>query len=171
MKQERQHKDPSPWSEKKQEDLHRDVQKTWKDVLIEQYLLYHEFLATTTVIFCVIAWGFCLWQREQLADMEQQWAKDMLYQEEVEMFIVDFEKEEDVEELLPPEAPITFPILLNTATMEELMALPNLGEQRAMDIIDYREAQGGFTSLEELMNISGIGEAYFASFCDLLLLE
>lgn len=50
---------------------------------------------------------------------------------------------------------------INTAGAEELMKLEGIGEKRAEDIINYREAMGGFTSIEELMNVSGIKEAVF----------
>lgn len=46
---------------------------------------------------------------------------------------------------------------LNTATIEQLMTLPSIGEKRAQDILRYRE-EHGFQSVEDLMEISGIGE-------------
>ena len=50
---------------------------------------------------------------------------------------------------------------INTAGVEELMKLEGIGEKRAADIISYRERVGGFNSIEELMNVSGIKEAVF----------
>lgn len=50
---------------------------------------------------------------------------------------------------------------INTAGVEELMKLEGIGEKRAADIISYRETMGGFNSIEELMNVSGIKEAVF----------
>lgn len=55
----------------------------------------------------------------------------------------------------------TFSLNLNTATKEQLNALPNIGDQRADDIISYRESVGGFQSVDELMNVSGIGSGIF----------
>lgn len=50
-------------------------------------------------------------------------------------------------------------ININTATAEELETLPGIGETRANDIIAYREANGPFTTVEDLLNVRGIGEA------------
>ncbi|MDQ0351085.1 competence protein ComEA [Alkalibacillus filiformis] len=55
-------------------------------------------------------------------------------------------------------------IRVNTATVDELMTLPGIGEQRAQTIIDYREEHGSFTSVEDLLNISGIGEKTLENF-------
>lgn len=52
-------------------------------------------------------------------------------------------------------------INLNTATAEQLMELPGIGEARAADILEYRARIGQFTAIEEIMNVSGIGEAMF----------
>ena len=50
-------------------------------------------------------------------------------------------------------------ININSATAGELEALPSIGESRARDIVDYRERRGPFSSVDELANIPGIGEA------------
>lgn len=55
------------------------------------------------------------------------------------------------------------PVDLNTAEQEDLERLPGIGEELARRILAYREETGGFTSLEELMNVSGIGEKKFAA--------
>ena len=52
---------------------------------------------------------------------------------------------------------------LNTATKEELMLISGIGEATATKILEYRDAIGGFTSLEQLMDIEGIGEKKFAA--------
>ncbi len=50
------------------------------------------------------------------------------------------------------------PINLNTATREELMSLSGIGEVKADAILAYRAENGAFQSVEQLLEVSGIGE-------------
>lgn len=59
-------------------------------------------------------------------------------------------------------------INLNRATKEELMTLPGVGASRAESIIQYRNENGGFKSIEEIMQISGIKEGLFEKIKDLI---
>jgi competence protein ComEA len=47
---------------------------------------------------------------------------------------------------------------INTADVTQLQTLSGVGAKRAQDIIDYRESHGNFKTIEELANVSGIGE-------------
>jgi competence protein ComEA len=55
------------------------------------------------------------------------------------------------------------PVNLNTATIEQLDTLSGIGPVTAQRIIDWREAHGGFTSIDQLREVDGIGERRFAS--------
>ncbi len=55
---------------------------------------------------------------------------------------------------------------INTADVDELTTLTGIGETRAQEIISYRESNGAFSSTEDLMNVSGIGEATYAKLQD-----
>lgn len=57
-------------------------------------------------------------------------------------------------------------INLNTAEASELMTLPGIGESKARSILSYREEQGGFSSTEEIMNITGIKEGVYSKIKD-----
>ena len=53
------------------------------------------------------------------------------------------------------------PVNLNTATAEQLATIPGVGAKTAERIIEYRQKNGGFKKVEDLMNVSGVGEKSF----------
>lgn len=55
---------------------------------------------------------------------------------------------------------------INTATAGELKLLPGIGDSLANAIVAYREENGAFESLEQLMEVSGIGESRYAAIKD-----
>ena len=60
----------------------------------------------------------------------------------------------------------TLVININSATQTDLETLPGIGSSTASKIIDYRTKNGKFKKIEDLMNISGIGEAKFNNIKD-----
>ncbi|MGI6255614.1 MAG: ComEA family DNA-binding protein [Acutalibacter sp.] len=62
----------------------------------------------------------------------------------------------------PQEVLVEKSININTATLEELDKLPGVGPVIAQRIIDYREQNNGFYDIQELMEVSGIGEKIFS---------
>ena len=66
---------------------------------------------------------------------------------------------------------VRWQVNINTATAEELTALPGVGEALAERIIAYREEHGAFRAAEELMEVDGIGEGKFADMKEWIILE
>ena len=63
-------------------------------------------------------------------------------------------------EMVPADA-VLEKININTAAEEELLLLPSIGEGRAADIMQYREENGPFGRIEDIMQVSGIGQKTF----------
>ncbi len=66
---------------------------------------------------------------------------------------------------------LNFPIDLNLAELEELEALPGIGPSKAEEIISYREQIGGFSTIEDLLDVPGIGEKTLTSLMDLIFVD
>lgn len=62
-------------------------------------------------------------------------------------------------------------ININTGTKEELTNLPGIGESKAVAIVSYREENGNFKSIEDIKNVSGIGDSTFANIKDLITID
>ena len=61
----------------------------------------------------------------------------------------------------PDSSPDEAVVNINTAGAEELMTLSGIGEARAEAILSYREESGDFSSIEDIKNVTGIGDGIF----------
>ncbi|MDL2233746.1 helix-hairpin-helix domain-containing protein [Ruminococcaceae bacterium OttesenSCG-928-L11] len=66
---------------------------------------------------------------------------------------------------------VYFPLDLNRATEEELALVPAIGDVTARRIVQYRQWLGGYSSLEQLMEIRGIGEKTWQTIAPYLFVE
>ena len=64
----------------------------------------------------------------------------------------------EINETIEPEVLTKELVDINTATIEELQSLSGIGETYALRIVEYREANGKFNSVEELVHVKGIGK-------------
>ncbi len=60
---------------------------------------------------------------------------------------------------------------INTATIEQLDTLPEIGPITAQDIIDYRTTNGPFAKIEDILDVPGIGQVKFNKIKDLITAE
>lgn len=98
--------------------------------------------------------------REDAATTEVNQAQ--VLQDEVKVYVP------TIAEIISSEANEDGKVNLNKATKEELMSLPGVGASRAESIIQYRNENGGFTNIEQIMQISGIKEGLFEKIKDLI---
>lgn len=68
----------------------------------------------------------------------------------------------NAEQYTPARGAIAEPVNINNASADELSALPGIGEKKALAIVEYRELNGKFLSVEELSNVKGIGPKMLA---------
>lgn len=66
---------------------------------------------------------------------------------------------------------IKIKVNINTASLEKLQTLPGVGASTAQKILDYREENGKFKTIEEIKNVSGIGESKFNSLKDYIVVK
>jgi len=82
------------------------------------------------------------------------------------VLIIETERAEEAMPVTEPVAVSTQVIDLNTATADELEVLPGIGPSISAEIIAYREEHGVFSSVEDILEVSGIGESKLNSIRD-----
>ena len=98
-----------------------------------------------------------------------------LLEDEMKIYIPNIEEAGKVENVVE-ENPITSKreektkskININTATQSDLETLPGIGEATALKIINYRKEKGKFFKIEDIKNVSGIGESKFSKIKDMI---
>lgn len=73
-----------------------------------------------------------------------------------------------IEEAQPDGTAAAAFVNINTASLEELMTLPNIGPKKAEAIIQFRQEHGSFTMIEDIMGVSGIGVKTFENLQELI---
>lgn len=94
------------------------------------------------------------WEEDNWTEEERNWDDD--------------EPEEEEDDRIYS---VQFPLELNSATQEQLMFIPKVGNVTSQRIVQYREHLGGYTSLEQLMEIKGIGQGTYDQIAPYLYLE
>lgn len=117
-------------------------------------------LPVITIVFAVFTLGFFLGRNQSCNDIVVSVPENMLT-------LPACQPASNTE---PPERvrDISFPVSINRAGKEEFMALPGIGEVLAERIIRYRGEIGRFSSVEELLNVDGVGAKHLEEIRDLI---
>jgi len=73
-------------------------------------------------------------------------------------------------ELISPTPTAQFPVNINTANQEELESLPEIDPVTAAKIIEYRELNGLFATIEDIQKVKGIGPKTYEAIKDLIII-
>jgi len=95
---------------------------------------------------------------------------DYFFIPEVDEIIPETAKNAPKNSILDENTGIQYPLDLNTASQEELESLPGIGPAKAADIITYREEIGVFSTIDDLINVEGIGTLTLDTLRDYLII-
>lgn len=85
-----------------------------------------------------------------------------------EEIIVPFKQENPGGNITITDSSIGKKININTASVDELVDLPGIGDVKAAAIIEYRKSFGYFADIQDIINVSGIGDKTFEKIKDLI---
>ena len=117
-------------------------------------------LLAVTVIFGVFTLGFFLGRYQNKGEISVSVSADLMEEPTIESVTIPKTSAETIK--------ISFPIPINQAGKEELMALPGIGEVLADRIIAFRDEHGGFSSPEGLLHVEGIGKKRLEEIIELI---
>ena len=117
-------------------------------------------LLVITILFAVFSAGFFLGRNQNRNTVSVSLPAEFMT---VPSVTTDPERAETEEPRV-----ISFPIFINDADKESLMALPGIGEVLAQRILDYRDENGAFSAPEALLNVEGIGKKRLEEILDLI---
>ena len=117
-------------------------------------------LLVITIVFAVFSAGFFLGRNQNRNTVSVSLPAEFMT---VPSVTTDPERAETEEPRV-----ISFPISINDADKESLMALPGIGEVLAQRILDYRDENGAFSAPEALLNVEGIGKKRLEEILDLI---
>lgn len=117
-------------------------------------------LPVITLLFAAFTLGFFLGRTQDRENITVSVPKDFVSEPTMQTETVPEQTQETVV--------IHFPIFINQAEKEELMALPGIGEVLAERILAYRDENGGFSKSEDLLNVEGVGKKRLEEIMDLI---
>ena len=117
-------------------------------------------LLVITILFGAFTLGFFLGRNQNKGEISVSVSADLMEEPTLESATIPITSAETVE--------ISFPISINQAGKEELMALPGIGEVLSDRIIAFRKEHGVFSSPEELLNVEGVGKKRLEEILDLI---
>ena len=125
-------------------------------------------LVVLTCVFAAFLGGFHIGRRMNRSPVHIYQAVPAAEAADGEEADVEAETQSPAEQTEPA---AVWPLNINTATVAELDQLPGIGPVLAQRIVDYRQAHGGYKAVEELLKVSGIGDAKLTEILDLITVE